>query len=75
MKKKLTITISGPWGSGKSTMAYIIEKTLSEYGITVVDVCDEYETQPPPLDKKRIFAALKDKYIVIKTVQTRRFPR
>ena len=77
MKKKLTITISGSWSSGKSTMAHIIEKMLAEYGIT--DMHDGHETQPPctisePLDKKRIFAALKDKKIVIETVQTSRRP-
>ena len=77
MKNNLTITISGSWCSGKSTMAHIIEKMLAEYGITVVDMRDGHETQPPcmisePLDKNKIFAALKDKKIIIETVQTRR---
>jgi len=38
--KNITIMISGEVASGKSTIAYLIKKTLEKYGVTVNPIHD-----------------------------------
>lgn len=60
-KQKVTITVAGPYGSGKSTLMALIADAITASGVSVVQELVSGEPLVVGALRKRRLAALKDK--------------